>query len=186
MSILFLDMDGIIADFVTAVHKFHGREDCYVNSKNYGIFDIEKIWGISPDDFWKADSQEFWETVPKMHDADMIVDLVTKVFGEDKIAILTAPSNGPGCVPGKRAWIKRNFPQFQRRIIFANANVKRFMAGPDKYLIDDKDSNVAEFKAGGGNGILVPRAWNSKFGNRNGSVAEIRLQLNDELVMSHG
>ncbi len=41
---------------------------------------------------------------------------------------------------------------------------KSLLAGPDTLLIDDKDENITEFRAGGGHGILVPRPWNKLHG----------------------
>ncbi len=74
--------------------------------------------------------------------------------------MLTSPSSSMYCIPGKRDWIRRHYPQFNKRIIFGSA--KQFIAGPAKLLIDDKDSNIVEFEKHGGIGIRVPRLWNSK------------------------
>ena len=40
------------------------------------------------------------------------------------------------------------------------AGSKAQLARPDTLLIDDKDENIAEFVAAGGQGILVNRPWN--------------------------
>lgn len=159
----FLDMDGVIADFMGSLLKAHGRPDPYAIPENLGKFDTEKLWGISDKEFWAPvaeNSLEFWQTIPKTKEADEIVRVVTEEFGEENIAILTAPSKDHGSVPGKRAWIKKRYPQFYKRMIFATAGTKQFLAGPGKFLVDDKDSNFLEFNRAGGNGVLVPRPWN--------------------------
>jgi hypothetical protein len=50
---------------------------------------------------------------------------------------------------------------------------KKFLAGPDRLLIDDRDRNVEEFVAGGGHAILLPRLHN----------ADHRLACNSEAIM---
>lgn len=158
----FLDMDGVIADFVGAIHKAHGREYCYSDPSVRGRFEIEEIWGISTNEFWSTDSYEFWDGVQPTPEAEGIVSLVSDRFGVDNVAILTAPSDGPGCVPGKRAWMRRYFPQFHKRMIFCAAGAKAFLAGDGRYLIDDRDKNIVDFQKSGGSAILVPRHWNTE------------------------
>lgn len=155
----FLDMDGVIADFVGAVHEAHGRPYCYADHSVRGRFDIEPIWGISVDEFWKTDTLEFWDSIKPTPEAFEIVSMLEKSFGVDNIAILTSPSNGPGCVPGKRSWMRRHFPQFYKQMIFTSA--KKFLSGPSRILIDDRDKNIESFHEEGGETILIPRHWNS-------------------------
>lgn len=156
---IFLDMDGVIADFVGAIHKAHGREYCYSDLAVRGQFEIPPIWGCTAEEFWKPDSSEFWDSIEPMPDAGEIVSILSGLIDSSEIAVLTSPSDGSGCVPGKRAWIKRYFPQLQKNMIFTSA--KQFLAGPDKLLVDDRDKNVADFRKYGGQAILIPRHWNS-------------------------
>ena len=161
----FLDMDGVIADFMSSLCAAHGKPSPYVDPVNKGKFDTEKLWGISDTEFWAPvakNSLEFWETIQKTPEADEIVKLAVLEFGIENVAILTAPSKDPGSVPGKRYWIERHYPAFRKRMIFTTASAKCFVAGPRKVLIDDKDSNVDEFDEHGGTGILVPRPWNAE------------------------
>lgn len=162
---VFLDMDGVIADFVGAICKAHGRVTPYTRPEALGKFDTEKLWGLTSEQFWSpiaTNSFEFWDDIPKTPEADEIVKLATLEFGIENVAILTAPSKDHGSVPGKRAWMSRYYPCFAKRMIFATASAKKFCAGPGKYLIDDKDTNVDEFDEAGGVGILVPRPWNAE------------------------
>lgn len=160
-----LDMDGVIADFMGHLCKYHGRPSPYLDPKNYGIWDTETLWGITVEEFWapiKEDSLHFWKTIPKTSEADFIVQEAVARFGTENVAILTAPSDDEGAVPGKRKWMEKYFPQFKKRMIFGSA--KEFMAAPYRTLIDDRDKNVEAFRNAGGNAILVPRLWNSKHG----------------------
>lgn len=163
MKQCFVDMDGVIADFVSAISRAHNRPSPYTDPRTLGIslglFDMEKIWGITAKEFWvPSNSHEFWATIEKTPDADAIINLAESQFGSENVAILTAPSQAEGCISGKREWIKHHYPQFKQRIIFASA--KEFLAGPDKFLIDDRDKNIDAFRGAGGTGILVSRLWN--------------------------
>ncbi len=157
----FLDMDGVLFDFMAAIAKIHGRPIPYDTPRAMGVWDIEKLWGITPEEFWAPvalKSLEFWSNVPKTPEADQIVKYVTEEFGNENVAILTSPSMDAGCIPGKRYCIQKYFPQFKDRIIFGSA--KEFLAGPGRVLIDDRDRNVDDFVAAGGYGIIIPRPWN--------------------------
>ncbi len=156
-----LDMDGVIADFMGHLCWYHNRPSPYENPAAYGIWDTETLWGITVEEFWepiKKDSLTFWKTIPKTKEADALVKLVSETFGEENVAILTAPSDDSGAVPGKRSWIRKHYPQFQKRIIFGSA--KEFLAAPYRVLIDDRDKNISQFEDAGGEGVLVPRFWN--------------------------
>jgi 5'(3')-deoxyribonucleotidase len=60
---------------------------------------------------------------------------------------------------GKALWVNKWIPVFNKRFIITHAP-KHLLAGSDTLLIDDKDQNIEEFVAAGGQGILVPRPWN--------------------------
>ncbi len=158
----FLDLDGVLFDFRRGAEQVHQRKLDY-NESNYGVWNFESIWGMSAGEFWGPinDTPNFWRDLPLTEEAKDIVSLVEDYFPDDRIAILTAPSMAPNCVPGKRAAVKKYFPQYARKIIFANT--KRFVSGPGKVLIDDSDTNCQEWSEEGGTSILVPRFWNSNW-----------------------
>lgn len=159
-------MDGVLADFVASICKAHNRPSVYTHpetmGKSLGLFDIDKIWGISAKDFWApSNSYEFWYSIYKTEEADSIIKTAEYMYGQENIAILTAPSLSEWCVPGKRDWIATHYPQFKNKIIFSGA--KEFLAGPDRILIDDRDKNTDVFTANGGYSVLVPRLWNRRW-----------------------
>lgn len=170
-----LDMDGVLADFVTGVSAAHGRPSPYENGEGRGIFDMEKLWDISSTAFWKpTNSSEFWLNLPKMADADALVEFVMGHFGEDNVAVLTAPSLFDGCMAAKRDWVAKHYPALTKRVIFAPAQAKSFLACPDNLLIDDRNENVDRFLERGGHAVLVPRPWNRAHAFSHLSVAVVQ------------
>lgn len=157
--ICFIDMDGVLVDFVSGVCEAHGRPDPYKSVDSIGIFDMEELWGITPDEFWKPTLKAgFWESLKKTPEADDLVSTCFRKFGANNCAILTSPSSDPSCVPGKCAWMREHFPILAKTMIFTSA--KQFLAHKGSILIDDRDENVDKFEAAGGKAIRFPRIWN--------------------------
>lgn len=175
----FIDMDGVLVDFLQGISDLHGRPNPYLTDpKSFGVWDTEQLWGISPKDFWKPveeNSYEFWSTLKPTEEALDIVDVVCREFGVENVAILTHPSTDDGCVPGKRDWINQYFPQFEKRVIYGGA--KEFLAGPNRLLVDDKDKNVDKFREAGGQAVLLPRAWNRAYGMRTIPISVLNLEI---------
>lgn len=183
----FLDMDGVLIDFLSGASKAHGRELPYTKVENRGIWETEQLWGITSDAFWKpidALGAGFWEDLPKTDECDEIISLVDNYFGLDNVAILTAPSDDPNCVIGKKLCLKKRLPMFKKRVIFTGA--KEFLAGPNRVLIDDRDKNIKDFFEAGGYAIRVPRLWNMAHTQSHVVIQSIKKQLdrfNEETVI---
>jgi len=173
----FLDLDGVLLDFITPALALHGVEDLYSREEAKGVFQIETILGISAKEFWsRIDSKEdFWHSLRPTREADRIVHLMEETFGVDNIAILTAPSLSPECVPGKRYCVKKYFPQFSSRIIFTGA--KEFLSGPGRFLVDDRDSNVENWRENGGGACLINRQWNKGWQEEGDLLGHLENQL---------
>lgn len=159
---VFLDMDGVIADFVGSTCKAHGLESPYGNTNCLGIFEMEQCWGMSEEDFWKPlGTFEFWADMPKTPEADEIVDFLLCKFGKENICILTNPSFYDGCISAKKQWVKKNYPMLAGQMLFGSQ--KQFLAGSGRFLVDDRDKNIQSFNKFGGHGITVPRPWNHRY-----------------------
>lgn len=157
-----LDQDGVLADFLGGVSHAHGRTFPYDDPRWHGVWDAEKLWGITAEEFWApCDGSTFWDDLAKTDEADALVSSVCRLFGESNVAILTAPSKSLYCIPGKRSWIDRYYPKLAKNMIFGSA--KRFLAAPTRLLIDDRDKNVDDYIAAGGPAILMPRMWNRNY-----------------------
>ncbi len=151
---IFLDMDGIFADFDGGVRKLF-QVDWHPTTWAIPY----KEMGTDFKAFWKRlDNPDFWEWLPWTDDGKRI-QAIMEPF---KPVILTASVLPYGCV-GKMRWLKREWPSVlkeKRLLMAAGHDVKCAVAGPNKILIDDKNENIDEWEAAGGFGILYPRPWN--------------------------
>lgn len=155
MVSIFFDVDGVIADFVGGVLKQHNREDIPRKDVRWGL---EAQLGIAPADFWRPLGFEFWANLPVLEDGWKLLQQAEWMLGVTNIGLLTSPCDTPGCIDGKRKWIRQFFPEYERRTFFGSA--KHLFAGPTKILVDDNDDNCRKFMEAGGQTLLVPRPWN--------------------------
>lgn len=156
--ICFLDMDGILANFVKGALTFYKRLDIYDNYPK-GNFNIQKI--LDMDYFWPAiDNYNFWNNLEKMSDADKIVKFCLSEF--DTVYIATSPSLN--CHKAKVDWIYKYYPRLLLKIIFIHD--KWLLANEFSLLIDDNDDNVDLFASHGGYAYLYPRPWNRAHAER--------------------
>lgn len=178
---IFLDQDGVLANFVGGACKAHGLT-CYDKPEHLGKFDMERLWGMSMQQFWAPTNNfDFWFNLEKTPEADAIVELAIDAVGVKNIAMLTSPSLDPDCVPAKRAWMEKYYPQLAKTMIFSWG--KGMIGGPGRILIDDRDRNIDDWYVAGGEGILVPRPWNEDYQLSHATFAVIETRLNDILKM---
>ena len=170
---VFLDLDGVLVDFVGGVHAALNLP------YEYNKYPYKKgKWNMLGDmggEFWDGQfpfslvngfcNQEFWRTLDWLDDGQRMLYGWVDIMGKfDDITILTTPMPNPDSWTGKYLWIKENMPaKFLKNTIMLRGS-KALLAGPDTLLIDDKDENIVEFVAAGGHGILVPRPWNELHG----------------------
>ena len=88
---IFVDMDGVLCDFITAAFSAHGQR---FNPKDYprGEFACEKILGITTNEFWRRvdfGGEAFWENLEPYLWA---LDLVKELQQIDQVIIATSPS----------------------------------------------------------------------------------------------
>jgi hypothetical protein len=166
---IYIDIDGVLADFATALHNKLNIPFSYNNYPyKYGEYDIfkeiEQKYGIKYEDVLKAlKNKDFWANMPVLPNAREIVNKAIKAVGLDNVYILTRQMeelNGED-IEGKKEFIRRHFPELSDKII-ATKN-KELFANKNSILIDDWDKNIDNFIEKGGNGVLVPRPWNSGY-----------------------
>ncbi len=151
---VFLDMDGVLVDFRRGVCEFFRRDDPATNWTFW-----ENWEGVATRDVDDICGSHFWSQLHWTSEGIDIEQAVRDKFNTDNIYLLTTPMHNAGSSMGKLWWIEDHMPWAYNRTILSYAP-KSLFATPDTLLIDDKDENIAEFVAAGGQGILVPRLWN--------------------------
>lgn len=172
---IFLDMDGVLCDFVSAAFRAHGKEFCSATYPK-GEYRIERVLGVTYDQFWvniDGLGNNFW---PTLKPYSWMQRLVAKVFEFDsEVKIATSPSENPNSWSGKQFWLRWHGLGHIRAKM---GDEKWLLAAPGRCLIDDSDENVNEFRAAGGDAILFPQPWNS--GTSNGDLVDhVSKQLRD-------
>ena len=131
---LFLDCDGVLADFDAAATALLGMP----------AQDFQDAHGKS--EFWRrlARAPDFYGALPLMPDARLLVDAVTHL----NPTILTGLPMGNWAAPQKVRWAAEHFPGVP--IITTMARDKfRHMTGAD-VLVDDRADHRAAWEEAGG------------------------------------
>jgi len=142
---IFVDMDGVLADFFGDWAKLMGV-DHWTDIGQDDIPDaLEKI----------KQTENFWLDLPLTANARQLLGLIKQVKGEYKI--LSSPLPGdPNSEPHKREWIKNNlgfFPPADIIITHDKAKYATQQDGTPNILIDDYGVNINKWEAAGGIGF---------------------------------
>lgn len=140
---VWIDSDGVIADFEALIADYVGTP----------------FHEISKGAMWRAveryDSEvaPFFESLPKMKDADTLIDFVKAHFVN--YGILTAsghvPKNGP---QQKRNWYKKHYGNIIVKVVTKSPDKAEFAKSDKCILIDDRKKSIDPWVAAGGTGIL--------------------------------
>jgi len=134
MSHLFLDLDGVLADFDAGARALLGMSPR----------EFEERYGKR--EFWQrlARAKDFYGTLPLMPDAHQLFDAVAHL----EPTILTGLPLGNWAAPQKVRWAAEHFPG--TKIITTMARDKfRHMTGVD-VLVDDREDHRAKWEDAGG------------------------------------
>ena len=156
--IYYCDVEGVILNLADALCGAHGLPP-YTGTQ----WEMAPALGIPEDKFWEPIRRSaFWESCDKEPHADALIAAI----GTQQFRFCTASFPYAACYAGKFAWLKKNYPY--RKVIFATD--KWELAGPDRVLIDDRESTISKWVSCGGIGVLWPRTYNS---NRNTDPLEV-------------
>ncbi len=147
---VYVDMDGVLADFDRGVRKLCCMEPQPQNGKRDAKMD-DLMW----DAIRKVD--HFYDKLELMPGAREMFDLIYRIFG-DRCEILTGiPRPERGIVTAgedKIAWTRRNLSESVKVNIVLRKEKLLFCKGADSVLIDDRVKTIREWKEAGGIGIL--------------------------------
>jgi phosphopantetheine adenylyltransferase/PAS domain-containing protein len=149
---IYVDMDGVIADFDLRFKQVTGLTPDEFESKH----GLEKFWEVIDID----NKVKFWVGIPLMNGAKDLIDYVKNYDYE----LLTAPSRQKSSMLGKRLWVKKNVgslfpstPKINFRQAENKSKIKKQLTDKD-ILIDDKKSTIDSWDSKGGTGILYVSA----------------------------
>jgi hypothetical protein len=138
---VYCDMDGVICDFDKRFEQVSGGIPPRTYEEKYGK---QAFWDL-------IDNQtgvKFWVGIPWMPNGKQLWDYIKKYTP----TLLSAPSRNNESRLGKRLWVKNNIPG--TKLVLANAENKQNYANPKSILIDDRPSNIEQWRSKGGIGIL--------------------------------
>jgi 5'(3')-deoxyribonucleotidase len=144
--IVYVDMDGVLADFFGEVAREHDvaywRE---IHRQDLGIDQI-------------AQEPGFFEMLPKLPNAGRLMSGILKI-NNDRYSILSSPlmSNVTDSSEEKTEWLDKHLPNHPpQAIVFDHEKYKYAQQadGTPNILIDDWETNIRLWEANGGIGIL--------------------------------
>lgn len=146
MKTLYLDMDGVVADF-----------NAYAKKVLYKKVDSEERW--APGEWTKLrDNQRLYRDLEQTPEADQLVEFCRAfcLQKEYTLLFLTAiPKNNdvPWAFYDKVMWAQARYPDIPVMFgPYSNDKQHHYCAGD--ILIDDRTSNIEQWRAAGGFGIL--------------------------------
>ena len=141
--IVYLDMDGVLADFFAALAKFSGVAHWKQLDKAELQSQLDKMVGT-----------DFFANIPKTKTCDTIVKMAVTFAG--KYSINSSPLRNDNKNSGemKKVWIRKNLsPQPETIIITGRKESYAVKNGVPNILIDDRPANLEKWKARGGYAI---------------------------------
>ncbi len=141
-SQIYVDMDGVLADFFGDWKKLVGK-------------DWRKITDIGPALQKIRDTDNFWLNLPMTNNAKNLLSLIKNIKGSYKILSSPLPDD-PKSEPHKREWIENNlkfFPPEDVIITFDKAKFATQQDGTPNILIDDYGINIQKWESAGGVGF---------------------------------
>jgi|TARA_R110001592_G_scaffold161707_1_gene394413 5'(3')-deoxyribonucleotidase len=145
-SEIYVDMDGVLADFFGEWAKLMKVSHWTELGKEHSIPDaLQAI----------RDSNEFWLNIPMLPKAKELLLLIKKLKGS--YYICSSPlADDPNSVPHKEEWIRRHLSFFPPKKVFITSNKPKYALRKDgtaNILIDDFGKNINAWQDAGGVGF---------------------------------
>lgn len=192
--IIFIDMDGVIANFNEKVATIYGTT-CEQLEKKWepGEFSIHHPLGLQTEDEMWARIHDFPHFFSVLEEYPWTQELLTLCWNVatasgDRPLILSAPSRYPESASAKVKWMNKHikwprnptFPNEHHHDLFRDyvlTSKKALAAGPDRLLIDDSNHNCRAFRKAGGQTILFPQLWNANHKYRHDPMSYVKDML---------
>ena len=157
-KMIFIDCDGVLCDFVGAVRDLFDMPNNWVPAEYDFIHEVDE----NIPRFWLKTSktENFWKDMDPLEDGLQFCHEINRINPKPIVVPITQPPPmGQNFYYERTAWLRSWFVgDLEPPIFYSN---KSLFSCRNILLIDDKDSNVDEWRAAGGTAILWPRPWNS-------------------------
>ena len=148
--IVYVDMDGVLADFFGGVEKLYGVQ-------HWKQLSSDKTKDLKQEVINRITGTDFFATLPEFPTADQLIAIVKKFTG-GSFSILTSPLRGDHEVSSKykKIWIEQHIETPEQTIITGRKEsyAKNKASGTPNILIDDRPVNIERWQNAGGYGIL--------------------------------
>jgi hypothetical protein len=141
---IYLDMDGVIADFTTQYESLFGQRPSDVQRRQKEFW---KNWDVyvTGGNFVKQ---------PKMPNADKLLQFIHELGVPVEILSSSGGQKHHECVTAqKNAWLRNNGIMYKANIVPGGSKKAEF-ASPWNILVDDTEHVVEKYRAAGGTAIL--------------------------------
>jgi len=154
MPTIYIDMDGVVADFDTRAREIIKKEKTHPQQERWDNASWSKL----------KSHPNFYRNLPKMPQADAMIDLARRFRDELnwKLYILTAiPRNNdmPDVFHDKILWIHDYYPDIRVRF-GPYSDDKHVHCDQGDILVDDRTSNCEEWTRAKGIAVKVSKDYN--------------------------
>ena len=145
--ILYVDMDGVLADFYTPFNKMAGV-DSWKNADKGTISEVlQKI----------TQMKDFWPNLKVLSDVPALMDAIKEITGGPYTILSKALAGDPNVFAQKQDWVSKLPVKPEKTIIMPASGNKGKWAkqsnGTQNILIDDFGYNISQWQQAGGIGI---------------------------------
>jgi 5'(3')-deoxyribonucleotidase len=156
-QIFLLDMDGVIADFVSSLIVSLGVENVSTHD-DWTSWSYHQTIGITDEQMWKATHPDGWWLALKPY--PWAHELVSMLKSRGQVIYCSSPSLKPNCASEKVQWLRNHGFMMESENAYSLGPHKELAARSGAILIDDSDSNYEKYVAAGGEAWLFPQPWN--------------------------
>jgi 5'(3')-deoxyribonucleotidase len=160
---IFIDMDGVVANFHKAACLTHGKPEL-MDSYPLGV-DVDAALGFpTREAFWQRTYELdplFWDHVEEFPWFPAFYYIVVGLAkGKHNVAFLSKPDHNPHSHMAKAHWLQTRIPANPRFEDFVLTRRKELLAHPGAVLIDDDSRELTKWMEHGGHGIVFRQPWN--------------------------
>ena len=132
---VFLDIDGVLADWTGGIHKRLGIEYDHTQwpyKRGTSGWDFHNEIGYSIQQISDLCDTALWEGLEWTHDGRDILRAVLEIAEPSDIYLLTSPMRNPESATGKTLWIEKHLPEYRKRLIITSASKAVLQPGAQK------------------------------------------------------